>query len=99
MQIDFAILDKKLWIFHIILVYIDVGRSAVASAVLAFTFAGAAQTIGRVWEIKVSQIECENLNRPPSGCLQYHTQTEGRLQTFNFGQTNAVNYGHISTQK
>ena len=73
--------------------------SAAASAMLAFTFAGAAQAIGRTWEIKVSQIECQNLNRPPSGCLQYHTQTEGRFQTFNFGQANVANYGHISSQK
>ena len=72
---------------------------AAATAMLAFAFAGAAQTIGRIWDIKVSQIECENPNRPPSGCLQYHTQSEGRFQTFNFGQTAAANFGHISSQK
>ena len=35
----------------------------------------------RSWSIKVSQIECSNPLLPPSGCLQYHFDTTGYIQS------------------
>ena len=32
--------------------------------------------------MKVSQIECSNPLLPPSGCLQYHYDTTGYIQSF-----------------
>lgn len=63
--------------------YIDAGNQASDTATLAFTF-GATVNAARNWEIKVSQIACSNPNRPPAGCLQYHTTPVGRISTFNY---------------
>ncbi|XP_017107357.2 uncharacterized protein [Drosophila bipectinata] len=46
----------------------------------------------RIWEISVVQIPFSQ--RAPAGCLQYHTGTEGLLQTFNF----AENGRHLANQ-
>jgi len=42
----------------------------------------------RTWDIKVSQIPCNSNYSPPDGCLQYHTELDGRFTTFNFIPTN-----------
>ena len=53
----------------------------------------------RTWEIKVIQIECWSRSRPyDPGCLQYHTGTTGRFESFNFGQTSSSLYGHLNDQ-
>lgn len=36
----------------------------------------------RSWSMKVSQIECSNPLLPPAGCLQYHYDTTGYIQSF-----------------
>ncbi|XP_039501648.1 uncharacterized protein LOC120458160 [Drosophila santomea] len=46
----------------------------------------------RIWEISVVQIPFSQ--RAPAGCLQYHTGTEGIMQTFNF----AENGRHLANQ-
>ncbi len=43
------------------LVYVDLGNGATDNLMMAFSFAGTSTS--RIWEIKVSQIECNNLNR------------------------------------
>ncbi|XP_036334631.1 uncharacterized protein LOC118745212 [Rhagoletis pomonella] len=46
----------------------------------------------RLWEIRLAQIPFSQ--RAPVGCLQYHTGTEGIIQTFNF----AENGRHLANQ-
>ncbi|KAH8413326.1 hypothetical protein KR009_010021 [Drosophila setifemur] len=46
----------------------------------------------RIWEISVVQIPFSQ--RAPAGCLQYHTGTEGHIQTFNY----AENGRHLANQ-
>ncbi|XP_020716701.1 uncharacterized protein LOC101449661 [Ceratitis capitata] len=46
----------------------------------------------RLWEIRIAQIPFSQ--RAPVGCLQYHTGTEGIIQTFNF----AENGRHLANQ-
>lgn len=62
--------------------YVDLGVASNDFVNLDFTFTGAS-TI-RTWEIKTTQLECSNPNRPPAGCLQYFTTMVGRITTFNF---------------
>lgn len=48
------------------------------------------------WTIKTSKGHCQKhfaLNRPPNGCLQYHTELDGRFQTFD-----NLNTQHINSQ-
>merc|ERR1712141_413240 len=52
-----------------------------------------------IWEIRVAQIECWNTARPyDTGCLQYHTGSTGRIESFNFGQSSSSNYQHLHSQ-
>ncbi|XP_047105568.1 uncharacterized protein LOC124774927 [Schistocerca piceifrons] len=44
-------------------------------------------TFGRRWNIKVTQIECDSVNRAPTGCLMYYTSTTGTVKSFNYGTT------------
>lgn len=60
--------------------YIEVGEDTSA----AITFAFGAVAGSRTWELKITQYEATSPVRPPDGCLQYHTGTEGSVQTFNF---------------
>merc|ERR1739844_286890 len=41
----------------------------------------------RMWKILVRQIQCDDVNRPPGGCLQYHTGLSGQLTSFNGART------------
>jgi len=36
------------------------------------------------WDIRASQIQCSASCKPPSGCLQYHTDLKGEITTFNY---------------
>lgn len=74
-------------------IYIDMGEDAGDTASLNFAF-GAGANGNRVWEIKVSELFCRSVLRPPSGCLQYLIGSKGTLETFNF----AGNNGHLINQ-
>jgi len=76
-------------------IYLDIGEGEFNQGVLDFNFDTSASAVGRSFEIKVSQIKCESPNRPPSGCLQYHVGTDGRITTFNFAGTS----GHLADQR
>jgi len=76
-------------------IYVDMGAVSTDTGTLAFTFATSTSTI-RTWEIKVSQISCNNPNRPPNGCLQYWTTLVGRFTTFNFASTTGSNLPSMS---
>merc|ERR1711944_332627 len=65
-------------------IFIEMGDED--KATLAFKFA--AVDAKRTFEIKVTQYACNSVMRPPEGCLQYYTGTEGRLKTFNFAGDN-----------
>ena len=88
------------FLFPFIKVYVDIGLDQGATAKLDFTFSTTVTTVSRLWDIKVTQIECSSLSRPyDSGCLQYFTGTTGRLTSFNFGQSSSSLYGHLPSQK
>jgi len=74
-------------------IYLEIGAADTDTADLEFTFDGT-NTNGRQFEIKVTQIYCNSASRPPDGCLQYLTGTDGRLTTFNF----ASNTAHLANQ-
>jgi len=76
-------------------VYLDFGEGESNQAILEFTFDTTTSTAQRGFEISVSQIECKSAFRAPSGCLQYHFGTRGRLTTFNFDGSN----GHLANQQ
>lgn len=65
--------------------YSDVGRSTTATK--AVITAAASTTFQKTWRIKISQIECDNPSRAPSGCLQFFTALSGTVQSYNFGNT------------
>lgn len=75
--------------------YIDLGALSTDTATLAFTFGTTTSTV-RTWEIKISQIPCYSLSRPPFGCLQYWTTLVGRFTTFNFLTSTGVNPPSLS---
>jgi len=77
-------------------IYVELGPDAGATATLAFTFG--TSTLARTWEIKVTQLECSNTNRPyDSGCLQYFTGTSGRIESFNYAGSNSITQ-HLALQ-
>merc|ERR1711910_209361 len=63
--------------------YVDVSTATVSpmAATLNINTAGAAAP--RMWKILARQIECNGDLRAPSGCRQYHTETSGRISSFN----------------
>eukprot|EP00095_Tigriopus_kingsejongensis_P003142 maker-scaffold662_size116868-snap-gene-0.12 protein:Tk03142 transcript:maker-scaffold662_size116868-snap-gene-0.12-mRNA-1 annotation:"hypothetical protein DAPPUDRAFT_311633" len=74
--------------------YVDMGASCSDTVALNFDFMGSSSL--RIWEIKASQIPCGSKYTPPDGCLQYHTELDGRLTTFNFIPTND---NHLANQQ
>lgn len=74
-------------------IYVELGTGESDSAELNFEFA--AVVGNRNFEMKVTQIICNSNARPPEGCLQWHTGTEGRIETFNF----AGNNQHLNDQQ
>jgi len=73
-------------------IYVPMGPLATATATLELTLDAA--TDRRTFETKVSQIPCSSQMRPPDGCLQWYTGTDGQLTSFNF----AANTGHLAEQ-
>merc|ERR1739844_408474 len=63
-------------------IYVDVNTvgGAMAATVNIIT---AAASSARMWKILVRQIECNDVNLPPAGCLQYHTGLAGQITSFN----------------
>ena len=57
----------------------------------------------RSWSMKVSQIECSNPLLPPAGCLQYHYDTTGYIQSFGWDgsddATTTPSANHQNNQK
>ena len=53
--------------------------------------------------MKVSQIECSNPLLPPAGCLQYHYDTTGYIQSFGWDgsddATTSPSANHQNNQK
>lgn len=49
----------------------------------------------RKWNIKIIQIECGNPSRAPYNCLQYHTQQQGSIFSFNYEPTQLISHSQI----
>jgi len=62
--------------------YTDVGMSATSTTVTIGT--GTSTTDQRIWKIKISQIECSNLNKAPLDCTQWFTASAGQIDSYNF---------------
>lgn len=41
-------------------------------------------SLGRQWNIRVTQFNCDSQFRAPSGCLQYHLHPSGIVRSFNY---------------
>lgn len=52
-------------------------------------------TAVRSWKVKISQIECSDPNKPPSGCTQYYTGDSGTFQSYNWNNGNGP---HLASQ-
>merc|ERR1719418_403861 len=75
------------------------GTGSSGTAELMFEFQNAFTDRG--FEIKATQIKCNDRNRAPAGCLQYHTGSTGRITTFNWpaqGTTAGSAEGHLQNQ-
>ncbi|TRY81182.1 hypothetical protein TCAL_14491 [Tigriopus californicus] len=81
--------------------YIDIGKTAMNTAMINFMFMAPAMgaTMGmtsmRTWDIKVTQFKFSDPGNPPPGCLQYHSGMAGRIRTFNY---DAMASTHIASQ-
>ncbi|XP_033610133.1 uncharacterized protein LOC111871409 [Cryptotermes secundus] len=42
-------------------------------------------SVNRMWNIKLTQIECTSTERAPTGCLMYYRDLEGSVKSFNYG--------------
>lgn len=76
--------------------YIENARST-AATVLTFAlsssaggFAVSMANAGRSWRVRVCQLECTNMNRPPSDCTQYFTASSGTFSSYNFDGTSGL---------
>jgi len=65
-------------------IYMDASSSC---HTLMATIGSTDTSTSREWSMRVSQIECDNPLRAPSGCLQYMTGTSGMI--YNFGWSSA----------
>jgi len=74
-------------------IYLEIGAGENDQGALEFTFDDTVDN-GRQFEIKVTQIFCNTISKPPDGCLQWLTGTDGRLTSFNF----APNTQHLADQ-
>lgn len=71
--------------------YVDSGRVATAATV-TFTLTSSSTT--NTWRVKVSQIECNNPSRAPTGCLQYFTgKSRHTVKSFNWDGSKACTSG------
>lgn len=79
--------------FYQFLVYLDVNPKARDGGIVELIMNFTSNVFNsRLWEIQVTQVPFSQ--RAPSGCLQYFTEPEGILQTFNF----AENGRHLAGQ-
>ena len=82
-------------------IYWDLGRDSTATATISMTFSTVALVAGtgRSFEIKVTQISCNDENAPESGCFQYHAGLTGRITTFNWDATTTATQVHLANQQ
>jgi len=74
-------------------IYVDIGANSGDSATINFAFNGDGN---RMFDIKVTQLECGHPFDAPDGCLQYLTGHNGRFTTFNFSPANE---NHLNNQR
>ena len=76
--------------------FVDVSPGSGNQVTLQVTTSGT-QAVNRDWRVRVDQIECDSPARAPAGCLQYHTNVTGMIQSFGFN-TN-TNGPHLANQR
>merc|ERR1739838_1189506 len=67
-------------------IFVDVAP-AVGAMAMTLNIDTSGVSFDRMWKILVRQIQCDDVNRPPGGCLQYHTGLSGQLTSFNGART------------
>ncbi|XP_018017356.1 uncharacterized protein LOC108673974 isoform X2 [Hyalella azteca] len=55
-------------------------------------------SVGKKWNIVVTQIKCDSVNKAPTGCLQYYTSTTGTIKSFNYDTSLATAAPTATTQ-
>merc|ERR1712012_1522444 len=74
--------------------YFENARST-SSSTLAFTIS--TTTTGATYSIKVSQIECSSISKPPNDCNMYHTGISGFIQSYNWQGGEQITGAKFST--
>merc|ERR1712038_279675 len=69
----------------------DSATIRIQTVAVATTAAATAAATDRLWDIKVSQIECFAPWRAPAGCDRYFMADVGKITSFNFRQADAAN--------
>merc|ERR1711997_225629 len=70
-------------------IYVDLSPTASDTLTATLTTAATATitpaVAQRVWDVKVSQIECHATYRAPPGCQRYMMEETGKIISYNFG--------------
>merc|ERR1712080_730943 len=64
--------------------YVDMGTSATSTAKLTFYSATGTSIANRLWNVKVSQIECSSEWRAPPDCTQYFMGVRNTVFSYNY---------------
>ena len=99
-SLSFASLSLSLFLTHLLLtltctVYFDMDGSQGPFTLRVMT-SGPGY---RRWNIRVSQIECNNPSRAPANCLQYYTGASGYFQSFNYESSRPLSETLINLQQ
>lgn len=80
--------------------YVDLSATATDAALLTFNTATAPTpaVAKRLWDIKVSQIECFASYRAPPGCQRYFTSDYGKIISYNFAKDGTTAQGAAGSQ-
>ncbi|KAJ9585755.1 hypothetical protein L9F63_002450, partial [Diploptera punctata] len=66
-------------------VYVDFASDS--SPILITVSTNPSVSANRKWNIKITQIECSNTERAPSGCLMYYSAISGKVMSFNYASS------------
>jgi len=64
--------------------YVDVDPTSRGPTLEVDTSNAGGTTFARTWAIEVTQIQCDSVERAPTGCRQFYNTTSGTVTSFNF---------------
>lgn len=71
--------------------YFNVNPDDVYTPLLLVINAANDRMFNRKWSIRIRQIPCRSPSKAPPGCLQYFTESQGVIESFNFRGFNKIN--------